>query len=268
MSRKLCRLLGYVTERPTSAIDGLGAESFQAFTSLSAVHGDGWGMAWREPGGNGTRATTSPISAAHDARYAELAAQGLGDAGLVHLRWATDGLTVRPENTHPFTGEGYAFAHNGSIAPIDKLETLLSEQSLAALEGDTDSERYFRFVVQRVQEAGDERAGVTGAVAILRDYFPEASLNGLLLSPTHLFAVHVNSTAQTPLDDLRELFGSDEAMPIGHATNYFDMSYRCSPGAVHVVSSGLAEDGWQPLPPDSVLAIDLNTRQIDILYLD
>jgi predicted glutamine amidotransferase len=257
-----------VTERPTSAIDGLGAESFQAFTSLSAVHGDGWGMAWRESGGNGTKATTSPISAAHDPRYADLATRELGDAGLVHLRWATDGLTVKPENTHPFTSGGYAFAHNGSIAPIDKLEALLSEHSLTALEGDTDSERYFRFVVQRVQEAGDERAGVTGAVALLRDYFPDASLNGLLLSPTHLFAVHVNSTAQTPLDDLRELFGSEEAMPVGHATNYFDMSYRHSPDAVHVVSSGLAEDGWSPLPPDSVLAVDLNTRQIDILNLD
>ena len=45
----MCRLLGYVAARPTSVIDLLGQDAFDTFTSLAAVHGDGWGMAWHEP---------------------------------------------------------------------------------------------------------------------------------------------------------------------------------------------------------------------------
>ena len=261
----MCRLLGYVSDRPTSAVDGLGAEEFRTFTSLTAVHGDGWGSAWRDPNSGETRTRTSPLSAAEDPAYFELAGQALGAAGMVHLRWATDGLVVDPRNTHPFADGDYALAHNGSITPIDKLECLLTERQLARLIGDTDSERYFRLVLQCIEEDGDERAGLARAVGTLHEYFPEASLNALLLTPTTLYAVHVNSRAATPLDDLRELFDSDDAMPHGHATAYFDMAYRVSPTAVHVISSGLPDEGWTPVPADRILAVDLRSRAIEVL---
>jgi predicted glutamine amidotransferase len=261
----LCRLLGYVSAGPASAVEGLGATEFQTFTSLSAVHGDGWGMAWSRPGGSGIGAATSPASAADDPSYFELAGQALGSAGMVHLRWATDGLVVHAMNTHPFTDGTHALAHNGSISPIVRLEGLLSERSLGQLSGTTDSERYFRFVLQCIEEAGDERAGLSHAVGTLHETFPGASLNALFLTPTHLYAVHVNSGAATPLEDLRELFGSEDAMPHGHATAYFDMAYKVSPTTVHVISSGLPDDGWAPVPSDSILAIDLGTRAIEVL---
>ncbi len=127
----LCRLLGYVSDRPTSAVEGLGATAFQTFTSLSAVHGDGWGMAWRESSEGLTRAATSPMSAAEDPAYSELAGRALGAAGMVHLRWATDGLAVQPTNTHPFSDGTHALAHNGSISPVEALEGLLSKTGRA-----------------------------------------------------------------------------------------------------------------------------------------
>jgi predicted glutamine amidotransferase len=185
----------------------------------------------------------------------------------VHLRWATDGLEVEPANTHPFADGDRALAHNGSIAPISELESLLTAAQRERLAGTTDSERYFRFVLQCIEEAGDEREGVVRAVEVLRRRFPRSSLNALLLTPSHLFAVHVNTAAATPLDDLRELFDSEEAMPPGHATQYFDLAYRVSPTSVHVVSSGLTDDGWTPVPPDCVLAVDTAGRDLEILAL-
>ena len=261
----MCRLLGYVSDGPESAVEGLGAEGFQTFTSLSALHGDGWGMAWSRPGGNGIDTATSPMSAADDPAYSELARRALGSAGLVHLRWATDGLAVHPMNTHPFSDGTHALAHNGSISPVDALESLLSEAGRARLRGTTDSERYFRLVLQCIEADGDERAGLAHAVGLLHEHFPDASLNALFLTPTHLYAVHVNSQAATPLDDLRELFGSDDAIPHGHAAAYFDMAYRVSPTAVHVISSGLPDEGWTPVPSDSILAIDLVSREVEVL---
>ncbi len=261
----MCRLLGYVSEEPESAVEGLGDVEFQTFTSLSALHGDGWGMAWSRARGGGIDVATSPTSAADDPAYFELAGQALGSAGLVHLRWATDGLAVAPVNTHPFTDGTYAMAHNGSISPVETLDGLLSEASRARLRGTTDSERYFRLVLQCVEAEQDERTGLVRAVGMLREHFPQASLNALLLTPTRLYAVHVNSQAATPLDDLRELYGSDDAIPHGHASAYFDMAYKVSPTAVHVISSGLPEEGWLPVPSDSILTIDLATREIEVV---
>jgi predicted glutamine amidotransferase len=254
-----------VSQTAESAVEGLGVAEFQSFTSLSAVHGDGWGMAWSRPGGSEIEVATSPMSAADDPRYFGLAGQALGAAGLVHLRWATDGLAVHPMNTHPFTDGTYELAHNGSISPIGTLDGMLSDASRARLKGTTDSERYFALVLQCIESDGDERAGLLRAVGTLHEHFPSASLNALFLTPTHLYAVHVNSRATTPLDDLRELFGSEDAMPHGHASAYFDMAYKASPTAVHVISSGLPDEGWTPVPSDSILAINLTTREIEVL---
>jgi predicted glutamine amidotransferase len=262
----LCRLLGYVCEEPTSPVRALGATAFAAFTSLSALHGDGWGMAWRDPQSGATCTRNSPLSAAEDPQYTDLAKRELGTACLVHLRWATDGLVVDRANTHPFVYGGYALAHNGSIAPIARLERMLTPRSLAQLKGDTDSERYFHLVLQCIKDQdGDEHAGLLKAVGLLREGFPGASLNALLLTPSHLLAVHVNREAEAPLDDMRRLFGSDGAMPHGHVSAYFDMAYKVSPTAVQVISSGLPDEGWAPIPPECLLAIDLRDRHVDIL---
>ncbi|MCP2031193.1 putative glutamine amidotransferase [Okibacterium sp. HSC-33S16] len=262
----MCRLLGYVAARPLAPVDVLGEPAFDTFTSLATLHGDGWGAAWHDADGT-THAVSSPESAARDSQYAEVTRQPLGTAGLVHLRWATGGLAVAPENTHPFTDGNYAFAHNGNIAPIPQLEALLTPESTAKLRGATDSERYFRFVLQCIEEAESEASGVTRALRILMKEFPEASLNALLLTPSTTFAIHINSLAASPPTALSALYAFPEEMPTRHATEYYAMDYRITPDAVHVISSGLDEPGWTHVPPDSAAMVDLETRQVTRLDL-
>lgn len=262
----MCRLLGYVADRPTSVVEILGEDGLEAFTALTAVHGDGWGMAWHAPGAHETGWASSPESALNDPTYDELVRRPLGRAGLVHLRWASAGLSVAPENTHPFVDDGYAFAHNGHITPVDRLEALLTDVSRALLRGTTDSERYFRFVMQCIAETGDELDGVTRGLGILMREFPESSLNALLLTPAYMFAVHINSRASTP-PALHEMFESEEEMPARHATEYFAMDYRLAPDAVHVISSGLDEEGWTLVPDDTAVRVDLYTREMTQLDL-
>lgn len=264
----MCRLFGYVADRPASVVGHLGQDSFDAFTSLTAVHGDGWGMAWHDPDDGMIRAATSTLSAADDPHYFELADRPLGDWGIVHLRWATGGLAVTAPNTHPFTDGGYAMAHNGNITPRPRLEEMLTPDSRAKLAGDTDSERYFRFVMQSIASTDDEIAGVAQAVGVLHEEFPHCSLNALLLTPTRLFAVHINSSAATPMRALNEVAAAgDTEVPFGHDTAYFAMSYRVTPTAVHVISSGLDEQGWSAMPADTLVAIDLATRETTRLDL-
>lgn len=262
----VCRLLGYVASRPLAAVDVLGASGFEAFTSLASLHGDGWGLAWRGAD-QVTHTVSRPDSAALDPLYGELTRQPLGFAGLVHLRWATSGLPVLPKNTHPFTDGDYAFAHNGNIKPIERLEELLSPASKAKLRGDTDSERYFRFVMQCIRESDSEAEGVTEALHTMIREFPNVSLNALLLTPSALFAIHVNSQAVSPPRALSKMYESDADMPHRHATEYYFMDYRITPDAVYVISSGLDEPGWEQVPPDSATRIDLGTREVTQLEL-
>jgi len=265
----VCRLLGYVADRPTSVVEVLGEDGFDRFTALTAVHGDGWGMAWRAD--DETIQTVSVAdSASADASYDALGRTPLGRAGIVHLRWASEGLAVLPENTHPFletdTVAGtVAFAHNGHIEPIGRLDDLLDDDSRARLRGTTDSERYFRFVLDCVEKEQDLEAGVTRALGVLVTEFPTSSLNALMLTPTTMFAVHINSAAASPQRRLRELFDTAEEIPARHTTEYFAMDYRVEADAVHVISSGLDEEGWTPVPADTAAMVDLATREITVL---
>lgn len=258
----MCRLLGYVARRPTSVVEVLGQEGFDAFTALTAVHGDGWGMAWQDPDDHTLRCASSADSAIRDPAYTHLAGQRLGRAGIVHLRWATPGLRVAPENTHPFVDGEYAFAHNGHISPVGRLEGLLTRESRAELRGDTDSERYFRFVMQCIAEQGDDAQGLCQALGILTGEFRDASLNALMLTPTHMFGVHINSHARAPVVGLRELFVSDDAFPPRHMDDYFAMDFRLTAGAVHVISSGIDPDGWTPVPEDTAAMVDVASLEL------
>ncbi|QIX27106.1 class II glutamine amidotransferase [Nocardioides sp. JQ2195] len=256
----MCRLFGYVTDAPHSVADLLGDEGLAAFTSLTAVHSDGWGMAWQTP--EGTRCSSSPRSADIDETYRMLVEEPLSHAGLVHLRWATGGIDVGPRNTHPFLEDGAAFAHNGHVSPIAELEALLTPETRAKLRGDTDSERYFHFVHQSVEEHGDEAEGVTRALATLIKKFPRCSLNALMLTPTHMFAIHINSRADSPMRALRAMFDDEDDIPPRHTTEYFAMDYRESDAGLEIVSSGLDQPGWTPVPEDTAVMVDLSTREI------
>ena len=262
----MCRLLGYVARHPVSVADVLGRDELEAFTALTAVHGDGWGMAWQDPDDHTVRSTSSAASAVRDPTYAQLAHRALGRAGLVHLRWATPGLRVAAENTHPFVDGGYAFAHNGHISPIERLEGLLTPQSYAALRGDTDSERYFRFVLQCIADSGQDSEGLGQALDVLVREFPTSSLNALLLTPTHMFGVHINRRATAPIQGLRALFASDDEIPYRHTDEYFAMDFRVTHDAVHVISSGIDPDGWTPVPEDTAAMVDLTTLELRRLH--
>jgi predicted glutamine amidotransferase len=169
---------------------------------------------------------------------------------------------VTPQNTHPFLDGGYAFAHNGHISPVERLEGLLTRGSRAKLRGDTDSERYFQYLMQCIAERGDDAKGLSQSLAVVTREFPHASLNALMLTPTHLFGVHINSQASAPLQGLLNLFASDDEFPHRHTDDYFAMDFRLTPDAVHVISSGIDPEGWTPVPEDTAAMVDLASLEV------
>ncbi len=260
----MCRLVGYAAAWPTNLSDLVGEAQLAQFTALSGLHGDGWGTAWvnRSPGHVVTLETCrSTIAADHDPRFDEIASGASAWARIVHLRWATEGYAVDTSNTHPFSVDDLAFAHNGSIAPTAALEELLTPSTRAALTGDTDSERYFALIRQHAAEApGDLAAATLAAVQALRPYYPHASLNALLLSREQLVVVHANSAHGVPVE---EMLARPDGAPLDHVAAYFLMRWRrTADGALVFASSGLDARGWTPLPEESVTTVDLETLEM------
>jgi predicted glutamine amidotransferase len=250
----MCRLLGWAARSPVPLAGLLDPRELRQFTALSRKHRDGWGAAWHTGSGIGVRKNPD---AAHGSRdFGAWATHVPADLGMVHLRWATLGLGVHRGNTHPFAAEGIAFAHNGSIRPPSSLDELVSPALRRGMEGETDSERYFRAVLSRaagpdgrVDPARIEPAllQTVDAIAATKDF---TSLNCLLITPERLYAVC--------------RFRGTHA---GEGPDYFHLRYRLGEDVVVVSSTGWGE-GWRPLADGELLTVDRQTLALSVTRLD
>jgi predicted glutamine amidotransferase len=257
----MCRLLGYCAREATSVAELLGPEGFRAFTGLSELHGDGWGMAWYA--GSMPAAWKSAAPAGREPEYDKLAWQPLGDLGLLHLRWATPGLAVSDANTHPFRYGGYSFAHNGAIYPQDRLGEMLPPAWERRLGGGTDSERYFLQLMWRLAERdGDMVAAIADTIADISRRYSASSLNAILLAPDALYAISFHDRSRVPADELRRLGRADRPEEVAA---YFDLAYRATGDAVLLASSGWPMPGWTPLPSGHVLVTDRRTLATSVV---
>ena len=228
------------------------------FAAMSDQHADGWGMGWYTD--DGPLIEKSPRRARDDGRFLRLAATPLADIGLVHLRWATPGLPVELNNSHPFRHDGYAMAHNGAIYPQDRLDELLPEPWASKLTGTTDSERFFLHVVMCIESnGGDVVQALAQTVARIERDFRASSLNAVILTPDRLAAVSSYDPDSIPRSEILALgYGG----PPEDLDGYFDLNYRRSGNAVVVASSGWSQDDWNVLPNGHVLLVDRHTLEV------
>jgi predicted glutamine amidotransferase len=256
----MCRLLGVVSSSPITVVDAVGSEVLDDFLALTKVHGDGWGAAFLDgtaEAGAEPQACVSAGSALHDPEFAAATGERRSAASMVHLRWATNGLAVQPQNSHPFVADGIAMAHNGSIKPMGPLEELLEPDVASSLRGTTDSERYFGLIRQYRRDAPTLAEAVRRAVARLREIYPDASLNALLLGEDQLIVVHAHAHSRLLDEDIEEITAAE--LPAEHLEDYFALRVaRPTPETLVVGSTGFGDLAWEPLPPECITAIALS----------
>jgi predicted glutamine amidotransferase len=253
----MCRLLGYCARDRASLADLMTEPGLRHFSALSQWHGDGWGIAWYDD--QQLHVEKSPGRAIDEPAYDKLTHCALGDVGLVHLRMATPGLPVEACNTHPFTRDGFALAHNGAIHPQDRLGELLPPEWDRQRTGITDSERYFLHVLADLERnGGDVVAALASTIDHIDSTFTANSLNAILLSPDALYAICCYHPERIPVEGLavRGYTGVPE--------RYFDLAYRVTQDAVVVASSGWPQDGWTFVPNRHVLVVDRRTLRISV----
>ncbi|MFC6356843.1 class II glutamine amidotransferase [Luethyella okanaganae] len=259
----MCRLLAIVSPHETTVAAELGSDRLNVFASLSRVHQDGWGWVHLTAPGETPLLHTSVRAASEDPDFRAALSTDIARAAIVHLRWATSGLAVEARNTHPFLADGVAFAHNGSLKPIDELRRLVDEESRSGLNGTTDSEMYFAIIRQHLRDGGDLPAAVLAAVRELRPRFPVSSLNAMLLDATRLVVVHASARSLLPPEDIDEIRRSD--LPDEHLEDYFALRWtRRADGTLLIGSTGVGESDWLPMPSESVATIELGDGSVSV----
>lgn len=252
----MCRLLGVVSTNAISVAEAVGDGVLADFVALTKVHGDGWGVAGTRAVDAAPRVVVSEGTAMGDPRFVEATHDERNAASLVHLRWATNGLAVAPQNSHPFLADGLAMAHNGSIKPLERLHEIVEPAVAATLGGNTDSELYFAVIRQYRRTTATLVEAVRCAVARLREIYPDASLNALVLGEGQLVVVHAHAHSRLLAEDIEEISATD--LPTEHLEDYFSLRIaRPSDDVVVVGSTGFGELPWEALPSEAVIAFSL-----------
>lgn len=265
----MCRLLGYASPWSRTTESVLGGAQSGVFQDMALLHRDGWGTAWLDDSGDAPAeerlaALRSPESGVHNELLTGVLTERRSRARITHLRMATDGMLCEPQNTHPFLADGMAFAHNGSLAPVSVIEEHIAPDIAAQLQGETDSERYFAVIRSALKSGLGIVDAVVSAVSELRELFPTASMNALILSSTHLIAVHASEGAHVPFEDFDASGLSESQLPSNHRTGYYLMRQRrLEDGTIVFASSGLDIIGWEALPPETTVAVDLATLETE-----
>lgn len=263
----MCRLIGWVSARPQTLSELVGEDRIEALVAdVSRLHPDGWGAALSGgPDGQTLRIERSTEGALRDPGFVSITRDAPASAALLHLRRATAGYAVNPHNTHPFVGDGWAFAHNGTIPEADRIDALLGGQWRSRRAGTTDSERYFLCVLERIEKEGDLVNGIRAAVADIRQECGLGSMNAMLVGPESLVVVHARAGSRPPVEILLETVGGDASLlPPEHTDQYYDLRYLSSARSIVVSSTGMPDHSWTPLAEESVLVAERSTGTVSV----
>ncbi len=240
----MCRLLCVVTTNPNAVPPLL--EQFKE--QFSETNPDGWGIGWYE---NGKAQLFKEETPAHDpnSQLSRFAKEVRSKLIIAHVRAMSVGMQSK-ENSHPFQNNNWLFVHNGTVDK-DHLRLLLEPKYKQMLEGDTDSEVYFYWVLQNIEHHNnDVIEGVKNAIkeVISRRY---TGINFLLSDGTSLYAFRYSQNPQ----DAYTLYKRKR-----NSTNSFE-------DAVLVCSEPVTDEEWDPINYGHMLIVhkNLEMREVQIV---
>ncbi|MDI3285292.1 class II glutamine amidotransferase [Polyangium sp. 15x6] len=231
----MCRLFGVVSRHVEPHPEPL-ATAPRSLAALSPEHPHGWGIAAHD--GKSWAIHKSPTCAQADPAFRAVASNARGRVVLAHVRKATVGKTGL-DNTHPFRRDAWVFAHNGTISDVAWLERRTSQSRRREIAGDTDSERFFAFLMTTLDEVG--------------------ATHGSRRAPSGLTHRAIAQAIEAATD--RPRFGAVNFLlsdgDVLYAHRFGRSLYLSSEADVVRIASEVPHEGaWQELPERSLLCID------------
>jgi glutamine amidotransferase len=261
----MCRLLGIVSSEPTEFRLIL-QEAPRSLAALSHEHRDGWGIAIFES--KSSQATAPECDwrlhkaiacAAEDEEFRRLAGAA-GEVMISHIRRRTVGA-VSMANTHPFRSGRWVFAHNGTIHEHGYLRSSTSARRLDEMQGNTDSELFFAYLLTELDAAGISGAPASPetdsvlrrATRVLCSNSTVGAANFLLSDGTTMYAHRCGRTLfvldRGPEDSVREVRRSRDG-------TILITPWPQHTQAVLVASEAMTDEPWQELEERDLLRID------------
>jgi glutamine amidotransferase len=246
----MCRLVAIVSSEPTGFRFALN-DAPRSLAALSHEHPDGWGLAvW-----DGDWVLKKEAACARsDARFSELSAEVRGEVLVGHIRKRTRGA-IEVKDTHPFTRDGWVFAHNGTVHAEPWLRERTARLRLEQIEGATDSELFFAYLLTAMDAAAGDLDGALGAAVRELEGRADAGACNFVLSNGRTTYVHRFGRTLALLrreqgDPLRRSRTSQETL----ATLETPWTERRL--AILVASERMTEEPWEDLPEGTLLRID------------
>lgn len=183
----MCRLFGLIANQDVDvcfSLLGTRGDS-KWIKELAPTNPDGWGIGWYE--GSKPRVVKEALPAHESEGFRRAVLAVRSRVFVSHVREASEGA-VCTENCHPFVYEGWIFAHNGTVSR-ERLLSKLDDRHRSAIEGQTDSEVFFRWVLQNIRRASDAVEGIRAALKdIAQPRHPATAANYLLTDGKTLYA--------------------------------------------------------------------------------
>ncbi|BAC92273.1 ergothioneine biosynthesis protein EgtC [Gloeobacter violaceus] len=256
----MCRLLAYqgapvaladLIEKPEHS---LCVQSYQPKEMTSGLlNADGFGFGWYDPARDSRPfrfRSTQPIWA--DANLGSLGRYVHSSCVLANVRSATPGLAVDLSNCQPFAFERILGLHNGFIQNFRQtlyrpIRDSLDDPFYKAIDGSTDSEHVFAFVLNTWErQGGTLEDALTESIRTLAVWAAKESVS---VSLNLIFA------------DGERLVASRYANRPEAPTLYWLADDPTFPEATIIASEPLfASRGWQCVPPGSVLTVDAESK--------
>ncbi len=262
----MCRLLGVIANKPVDLqFSLLGAE--KPFGDLGIENPDGWGMGWYDQGR--PEVLKEPVAAGDSDRFRSIAHQKHSRIFICHVRRASRGEPAA-RNSHPFRYGDWIFAHNGGLGEqcVRSLQKALEPAHQAAITGDTDSEVYFHWLLQNIEDADHNiRSGIRTALEQIDDY---SGLN-FLLSDGHSLYAYRNASC---CESYYSLFYLQRKPTRSGVFHFYQRELRTliesktlsGEEAVLICSEPLTEEAWTEIPLGALLVVsaDLGVETVQL----
>jgi predicted glutamine amidotransferase len=255
----MCRLFGMSGGRERLRATFWLLEAPDSLAEQSRREPDGTGLGSFDERGR-PEISKQPLAAYEDQQFAREARERESRTFVAHVRYASTGA-VAPQNTHPFEQADRVFAHNGVIDDVPGLERELGSDGMRAVQGDTDSERFFALITRETELAGgDVSQGIARAASWVAEHLPVFALNLVLITESELWALRYPETHDLLVLE-RAAGGPAGERHLDHASARGSVRVRSGDLArrpsVVVASERMDEDpGWRELEPGELLHID------------
>lgn len=234
----MCQIFGINSSKPYSA-----NELLRRFYANSTEHPDGWGLALFK--NHGVSVEKEALQASKSKYLSQRLSRDITCENLLaHIRKASIG-SIEYANCHPFVrddsaGRTWTLVHNGTLFEPELITSFLSEQ-----EGTTDSEAILLYLIDRIDQATEEKRQRAGKTE---------SGSGLELDREERFAVIDKAVCDLSPENKLNLLIFDGEILYAHCNLKGTLYQYYEDGIRLIATAPLSFADWKPFPLNTLHA--------------